>query len=108
GEGGAQPDSYTYNPYAAMPSLHVGYALVVAWGVFVAERRLWVRLAAILYPILMAATVVISGNHWILDVAGAAVTVVASGIILLSISRLQSLVFARWTAFFAVSKGTTT
>ena len=49
GAGGAQPGSYTYNPYAAMPSLHVGYALVVAWGLLVAERRIWVRAAAVLY-----------------------------------------------------------
>lgn len=79
GDGGAQPGSYTYNPYAAMPSLHVGYALVVAWGLFAAERKLWIRVAAVLYPVLMAATVIISGNHWILDVAGAVVTVAFSG-----------------------------
>lgn len=79
GDGGAQPGSYTYNPYAAMPSLHVGYALVVAWGLFAAERKLWIRVATVLYPVLMAATVIISGNHWILDVAGAVVTVAFSG-----------------------------
>ena len=71
-----------------MPSLHVGYALVVAWGLFVAERKTWIRVAAIFYPVVMAATVIISGNHWILDVAGAVVTVAISGICVLTLSWL--------------------
>jgi membrane-associated phospholipid phosphatase len=83
GDGGAQPGSYTYNPYAAMPSLHVAYALIVGWGLVLAERTTWIRAAAILYPAVMAATVVISGNHWILDVVGAVITVaVAAGVLL--------------------------
>jgi membrane-associated phospholipid phosphatase len=86
--GGAQPSSYTYNPYAAMPSLHVGYALVVAWGVFIADRRLWVRGLAAVYPFAMGAAVIISGNHWVLDVVGAFATVLASGVALLAIQWL--------------------
>lgn len=82
GAGGAQPDSYTYNPYAAMPSVHVAYALVVSWGLALAERQILVRLVVALYPIAMAATVIISGNHWILDVVGAFVTVALAGTIL--------------------------
>lgn len=89
--GEAQPSSYTYNPYAAMPSLHVGYALVVAWSAFLADRRLWIRLLAALYPVTMGAVVIISGNHWLLDVAGAAVTVAAAQCILLLWSALRSL-----------------
>ncbi|HLJ69339.1 MAG TPA: phosphatase PAP2 family protein [Chloroflexota bacterium] len=76
--GGAQPGSYTYNPYAAMPSLHVGYALIVAWGAFAAWRHWLVRVAALAYPAAMAAAVVISANHFLLDVAGAVVTVLAA------------------------------
>lgn len=73
--GGDQPGSYTYNPYAAMPSLHVAYALVVAIAVFLAERRRWVRALAAAYPCAMATTVIVSGNHWALDVVGAVLTV---------------------------------
>lgn len=77
--GGEQPGSYLYNPYAAMPSLHVGYALVVAWALVLAYRSLCVRAAAVLYPVAMAACVVISGNHWLLDVLGAVITVAVAG-----------------------------
>jgi membrane-associated phospholipid phosphatase len=83
GAGGAQPNSFTYNPYAAMPSLHVGYALIVGVGVWLADRRVWARVLACLYPLTMSAAVVISGNHWILDVIGAFITVsIAAGTLL--------------------------
>jgi hypothetical protein len=90
--GGAQPDSYTYNPYAAMPSLHVGYALVAGWSVFVAARRRLVRGIAMVYPVVMAAVVIITGNHWLLDVAGACVTVLLAGGMHVLVTRLQGLI----------------
>lgn len=86
-QGGAQVTSYTYNPYAAMPSLHVGYAIVSAWGIFIAARRRVIRILAVLYPFAMAAAVIISGNHWLLDVVGAAVTVLFAKLILYALSR---------------------
>jgi hypothetical protein len=89
--GGAQPDSYTYNPYAAMPSLHVGYALIAGWSVFLAVRHRLVRAIAMIYPIVMAAAVVITGNHWLLDVAGACVTVLLAGGLHALVTRLQGM-----------------
>lgn len=94
-EGGAQPDSYTYNPYAAMPSLHVAYALVVSWSLFLAERNVWVRFLAVLYPLAMSAAVVITANHWLLDVAGAFVTVALASLVVLAIVLLQTLLYPR-------------
>jgi hypothetical protein len=91
-EGGAQPGSYTYNPYAAMPSLHVAYALIIAWSTFRAARSVPVRVVAILYPIAMSAAVVISANHWLLDVAGALATVVAARLLLAAIGGMHRVV----------------
>lgn len=108
GAGGAQPGSFTYNPYAAMPSLHVGYALVVAWGLFLAERSRWIRAAAIIYPVLMAATVVISGNHWILDVAGAVVTVAVAGACVLTLQAMTARLSFRSPPLRAISETTPT
>lgn len=76
--GGAQPGSETYNPYAAMPSLHVAYALIAGWSLFRAQPQRMIRVATFVYPLAMAAAVLISGNHWLLDVAGAGVTVLAA------------------------------
>jgi hypothetical protein len=88
--GGAQLNSYTYDPYAAMPSLHVTYAILVALGIVIAERGSIWRFAAVLYPCLMVATVLITANHWILDVVGACVTVAGSAVLLTGIRRLRS------------------
>jgi hypothetical protein len=65
------------NVYAAMPSLHVGWAL---WAAFVACRA-WsgqLRHAAWLYPVATALVVLSTGNHYLLDaLAGAALVLAA-------------------------------
>lgn len=91
--GGAQPNSYTYNPYAAMPSLHVAYAAIVSIGLVLTERRLWIRALAVAYPFAMAAAVVISGNHWILDVVAAFIVVGASSLAIVAVGRAGSALF---------------
>ncbi len=69
------------NQLAAMPSLHVGWAVWVTWVVLRLARRRWVRLAALAYPLVTTAVVVGTANHYLLDaVAGAAV--VGAGIVL--------------------------
>jgi hypothetical protein len=66
------------NPYAAVPSLHFGYALFVAIAVFMLARPRWVRWLAALYPFAVLFSIVVTGNHFILDaVAGAAVVMAA-------------------------------
>ena len=66
------------NQFAAMPSLHVGWALWCAWVVFTLTRRRWVRIAAIAYPIGTTLVVVATANHYVLDaVAGVLVMLLA-------------------------------
>ena len=68
----------SYNPYAAMPSMHVGWSLIVAGGVVRAAQSPWVRGIAIAHPLVMAATTIATGNHYLLDcIAGAVIGVVA-------------------------------
>jgi len=67
-----------YNPFAAVPSLHFGYALLVGVTVAVLARRRWVRRLGAAYPPFMLFTIVATGNHFIFDaVAGGIVMVVA-------------------------------
>lgn len=56
------------NELAAMPSLHVGWAVWVAW-VLGSRFRGRGRLLLSLYPLGTALTVVCTGNHWVLDCA---------------------------------------
>jgi hypothetical protein len=66
-----------YNPFAAVPSLHFGYALIVGGAlVAVAERRAW-RVAGLVYPAAMLLIIVATGNHFILDAALGGLVVVA-------------------------------
>ncbi len=65
------------NQLAAMPSLHVGWAVWVAWVVVRLARRRWVRALGIAYPLITTLVVVATANHYLLDaVAGAAVAAV--------------------------------
>jgi PAP2 superfamily/WD40-like Beta Propeller Repeat/RTX calcium-binding nonapeptide repeat (4 copies) len=67
-----------FNPYAAMPSLHVGWSLLVALATVPLLRRRALRLVVAAHPLLMAFAVVATGNHLILDVAvGVAVALIA-------------------------------
>lgn len=70
------------NVYAAMPSMHVAWSIIAA-ALFVAVmgRRRWAVALAILHPTLMALAVVVTANHYVLDVvAGVVVLALAIGL----------------------------
>jgi membrane-associated phospholipid phosphatase len=67
-----------YNPYAAMPSLHVGWALLAGMALLGYARRRWLRVIGGLLPVLMTLTVIITGNHYLLDAVAGAVVVLVS------------------------------
>ncbi|MDA0171736.1 phosphatase PAP2 family protein [Solirubrobacter taibaiensis] len=68
-----------YNPYAAVPSMHVGFALMLAISVIRMTRHRWVKVVWAIYPLVVSAVVVVTANHWIFDaVTGAVVAVVAA------------------------------
>lgn len=54
------------NQVSAMPSLHVGWAVLVGVAVVVISRSRW-RWLALLHPVLTTLSVVATGNHWWLD-----------------------------------------
>jgi membrane-associated phospholipid phosphatase len=63
-----QPPGLT-NQYAAFPSLHAGWNLLVGIVLFLAFAHFALRVFAILSPVLMALAVVLTANHFVLDVA---------------------------------------
>ena len=58
------------NQLAAMPSLHIGWALWCTVAVWRATRAAWLRAAAVLYPVLTGFAVLATGNHFVLDIVG--------------------------------------
>jgi hypothetical protein len=62
-----------YNPVAAMPSLHLAYAVLTGAELAARAESSAVRAAGFAYPPLVALVVCGTGNHYVLDaVAGAA------------------------------------
>lgn len=83
--------------FAAMPSLHIAWAAwcsVVLWRL---SSRTWVRVAAVLYPLLTAIAVVATGNHYLLDLlAGAATAALAVALVrLLPVAHVTRLLRSR-------------
>jgi PAP2 superfamily len=76
GSGGEHGITSAENPFAAMPSLHVGWALWVATATRTLTERRWLRALGWSYPALTVFVVVATGNHLLAD-AGAAVLLVA-------------------------------
>lgn len=68
-----------FNPYAAVPSMHVGFALMLAVPIIRMARRRWVKVLWAAYPPVVTLVVVVTANHWVLDAAaGAAVAALAA------------------------------
>ena len=70
-----QPPSLV-NKFAAMPSLHVGWNLLVGIVLFGVIRHAAVRFLAFLSPVLMIMAVVFTANHYVVDVIAGAVVAI--------------------------------
>jgi hypothetical protein len=80
---GVAQDSVTvnalFNPYAAVPSMHVGFALMIGIPLAKLSRHRVTRIAWALYPLLVTFVIVATANHFIADaVLGAAVAAVSA------------------------------
>src|SRR5204863_7639798 len=71
-----------FDPYAAMPSMHVGWGLLVALVCFRATTSPWLRGALVVHPLLMAFAVTATGNHYFADsAAGLAAALLALALV---------------------------
>lgn len=69
------------NKYAAVPSFHFGWILLVSIALYRVSRTTPLRYAALALPAAMAFSVVVTANHWILDiVAGGLVSLAGLGL----------------------------
>jgi hypothetical protein len=66
-----------FNEYAAVPSLHCGFALAVSAALAAAVRGRGWRLAAWLWGPLVCLAVVATGNHFVADIAAGVVITIA-------------------------------
>ena len=65
----ANTASVLYNPYAAIPSMHVAFALMIAIPAIKLMRHRLTKLLWALYPFVVTFVVISTGNHFWLDAA---------------------------------------
>jgi hypothetical protein len=58
------------DPFAAMPSLHLCWATWCAAVLLPGLRSRWTRATAVAYPLVTSVVVLITGNHYLLDLVG--------------------------------------
>jgi hypothetical protein len=94
------------NQLAAMPSLHIAWAVWCTITLWRISRRTWVRALAVLYPCVTAVAVLATGNHFLLDIAGGLLAIAAAVAIVSLAARWRQTVNIRprgQTAVFAKS-----
>ena len=95
--GGAQ-DSQTasllVNRYAAVPSMHMAFSLMVAASAFALVRHRAAKVLWALYPPTVFFVIVATGNHFWLDAAAGAAVAVTAGFAALQLGRARPAAWA--------------
>ena len=76
------------NQYAAMPSLHIAWAIWCTVALYPVLRRRWSRVLIVAYPVATMFAIVVTANHFWLDAVGG---VIALGVGLKVAPRLTRL-----------------
>jgi membrane-associated phospholipid phosphatase len=63
----SNPGDPLFNPFAAVPSMHVGLSVILAWSLAMLVRPRPLKAVLFAYPLLMTYVVIASGNHFWLD-----------------------------------------
>jgi membrane-associated phospholipid phosphatase len=86
-----QPPAFV-NQYAAMPSLHSGWDLLVGMAIIAAASSVALKVVGFAMPVLMASAVVATANHYVVDVvAGVALVLVGHAVALVLERRRRAL-----------------
>jgi membrane-associated phospholipid phosphatase len=95
------PGKAFLNFYAAVPSMHVCFAVMIAFPMTRLVKRWWARVLWCLYPVLITFVVVATGNHYFTDVFLGAFTAGFSALLakqLLARARPDAWAFGEVTA----------
>jgi PAP2 superfamily protein len=83
-----QPPAFV-NQYAAMPSLHYGWDLLVGIAIVTAATTTWLKVVGWLLPVAMAWAVVATANHFVLDVLAGALLALVGHAAALGLERVR-------------------
>ena len=62
------------NPYAAVPSMHVAFAVMIGWSLARLAKHSIVRVAWATYPFLITFVIIVTANHFVIDALLGALT----------------------------------
>jgi PAP2 superfamily len=77
------------NEYAAMPSLHVGWAAWCGWQIACGSTRRWLQVLGVVYPVFMVFVVVGTANHYVADAVAGLMVIIAGALIARFRERLR-------------------
>jgi hypothetical protein len=90
---GVHSDSVTvdalFNPYAAIPSMHVAFSLMIGWPLSRLVRTRVARVFWLGYPALMTFVIVATANHFLIDAALGAFTAAVAAAVAGSLARAR-------------------
>lgn len=69
-----------FNPFAAVPSMHVAFALMLGWTLAPLVRRPVFKALWFAYPFVVTFVVVATGNHFVIDAVLGAIVAAASAV----------------------------
>ena len=81
-----QPPNFV-NQYAALPSLHAGWDLLVGISIVTAGGTLLVRLIGWMLPVLMCLAVIATANHYVVDVVAGIALALIGHLVALQLER---------------------
>jgi len=91
---GADTSGALVNPYAAVPSMHVAFALMLALPMARSARHGVVRALWLVYPALVTFVVVATANHWWFDAFTGALVAGLAGVAAIFCARLRPTAWA--------------
>jgi membrane-associated phospholipid phosphatase len=83
------PGSAVLNLYAAIPSIHVCFALMLSWPMARLVSSRTAKTAWVLYPLFVTFVVVATGNHYLTDVFLGALTAGAAAVLADRLARAR-------------------
>ncbi|HEX4838278.1 MAG TPA: phosphatase PAP2 family protein [Solirubrobacteraceae bacterium] len=78
-----------FNPYAAVPSMHVAFALMIGWPLASLSRTRITGVLWRLYPLLITFVIVATANHFIVDALLGALTAAVSAAAARRLARVR-------------------
>ncbi|HVX44151.1 MAG TPA: phosphatase PAP2 family protein [Mycobacteriales bacterium] len=74
--------------FAAMPSLHVGWAVWCGWALFRYADHRWLKVLGVAYPIATVLVVIGTANHYFLDAVAGTFVIAFSGALVALFNRI--------------------